>query len=177
MNTLCFIDLDGVLVDFVEGAFKHHHINIPWPDIKWDFVKQAGIHPEDFWNPLGLSFWANLQPTAEFPAIIAAAERKFGPENIFICSSPCKTSGCTAGKAMWVESHLPDYSGRLILTGRKSVFSGPNRVLIDDRMENIYDWVGAGGIGLLVPRPWNTSLNISRDVSHTVVKTIESFVV
>lgn len=173
MNTLCFIDLDGVLVDFVQGAFDYHDIKIPWPEIKWDFLKQAGISPADFWSPLDQPFWASLRPTSEFSVIIDEVERKFGAENVFLCSSPCETAGCITGKAMWVERHLPSYSRRLILTNRKEVFSGPGRVLIDDRDENVIDWCKAGGTGILVPRPWNITCSARRNVSRAVVKAIE----
>lgn len=172
MNTLCFIDLDGVLADFVGGAFAYHNINIPWADIQWDFIKQAGRSAEDFWPALDQTFWASLFPTREFSSIILATEKKFGKENVFICSSPCETRGCTAGKALWVDHYLPSYSRRLIFTNRKEVFSGPGRVLIDDRDENIQSWE-VNGTGILVPRPWNATRNTSLDVSDLVVKAIE----
>lgn len=173
MNTLCFIDLDGVLVDFVQGAFTYHNINIPWRDIQWDFLKQANIKPDAFWSPLGQPFWASLKPTNELFVIIPAAERKFGAENVFLCSSPCETAGCITGKAAWVEKHLPSYSRRLILTNRKEVFSGSGRVLIDDRDENVESWEKAGGIGVLVPRPWNKTHAFRYNVSTLIEKAID----
>lgn len=172
MKQLCFIDLDGVLVDFVEGAFERHNITIEYPDIRWNFVKQAGIPESDFWSALSTGFWAGLKPTREFHGIIGAAECKFGQENIFLCSSPCETPGCIVGKALWVDTYLPMYSRRLILTSRKEVFSGPDRVLIDDADHNIDSWVKSGGIGILVPRPWNATKNVSRNVTAEVVQKI-----
>lgn len=174
MNALCFIDLDGVLVDFVEGAFKHHNISIPWERITWEFPAQAGIGAKDFWEPLGTDFWAYLRPTRECLAIVSTAEEKFGKENVFLCSSPCLTKGCIVGKAMWIDQHLPGYTQRLILTNRKDVFSGPGRVLIDDRDENIDGWVKAGGIGILVPRPWNKIRSMRLNVSDVMIKSIEA---
>jgi hypothetical protein len=103
-----------------------------------------------------------------------ATEKRFGLENIFLCSSPCETSGCIVGKAWWVDKHLPNYSRRLILTNRKDIFSGPGRVLIDDRDDNIGDWIDAGGAGILVPRPWNATHSASRNESAYMVKAIEA---
>lgn len=177
MNTFCFIDLDGVLVDFIEGAFEYHGITIEWADIRWNFVEQAGLHPGDFWRLLGTGFWAGLKRTREFFAIIGAAEKKFGADNIFLCSSPCETPGCIVGKALWVDHYLPKYSRRLILTNRKEVFSGPGRVLIDDADHNIDGWVKAGGVGILVPRPWNATHNVSLNVSAHMVEAISRLVV
>lgn len=174
-NTLCFVDIDGVLADFVDAAFERHNIRTPWAEIRWDFVEQAGLNPKHFWSSLGFEFWKSLRRTLECSAITRATETKFGKENVFLCSSPCKTPGCAAGKAVWVDLYLPPgYCSRLILTNRKEVFSGPGRVLIDDRDENIQEWVKAGGTGVLVPRPWNQTRNTSRDVSDIVVKAIEA---
>lgn len=173
MNPLCFIDLDGVLADFVNGAFNHHGFHVPWPEIDWEFDKKSGLSPEVFYGSLDMKFWASLTRTEECDAIINAATKKFGKDNIFLCSDPGRYScGAGAGKAIWVSNHLPDYSRRLILTNRKEVFSGPGRVLIDDRDENIKSWE-VSGTGILVPRPWNATRNTSRDVSDLVVKAIE----
>lgn len=173
MKNLCFIDLDGVLADFVNGVFKFHNFSIPWTEVGWEFDKKSGLSPEVFWNSLGMNFWAGLQPTQEFSAIKDAAEKRFGKDNIFLCSSPCLVNGCTAGKGLWVDKHLPGYGRRLILSNRKEVFSGSGRVLIDDRDENIAEWIKLGGIGLLVPRPWNAARSTSTNVSDEVVKAIE----
>ncbi len=174
MNTLCFLDLDGVLVDFVNGVFRFHNFYIPWPEIGWEFDKKSGLSPDAFWGALGTKFWSTLGSTQECSAIINAAEKKFGKDNVFLCSSPCGTPGCTTGKAAWVDDHLPGYARRLILTNRKEVFSGPGRVLIDDRDENVEGWEKLGGVSVLVPRPWNKTRNASTDVTDIVVKAIEA---
>lgn len=173
-DSLCFVDLDGVLADFVNGVMKFHNFSIPWPEIGWEFDKKSGLSPGAFWGALGLKFWSTLGCTQECSAIIDAAEKKFGKDNVFLCSSPCATPGCTVGKAAWVDDHLPGYSRRLILTNRKEVFSGQGRVLIDDRDENVEGWRKLGGTALLVPRPWNVTRNPSCNVSAEVVSLIEA---
>lgn len=173
-HTLCFIDLDGVLVDFVGGVFLFHGFSIPWAEIGWEFDKKSGKSPEDFWGPLGQTFWSSLTKTEECDTIIAAAEKKFDKDNVFLCSSPCGTLGCAAGKAVWVDNNLPGYSRRLILSNRKEVFSGLGRVLIDDRDENAEGWEKLGGTSILVPRPWNKTHESRVNVAEDVVKAIEA---
>lgn len=68
---------------------------------------------------------------------------------------------------------MPSYSRRLILTNRKEVFSGPGRALIDDRDENVEGWEKAGGIGVLVPRPWNKTKASRRNVSTLIEEAID----
>ena len=155
---ICFLDLDGVLVDFVGGALKLHGKELPHHETSWDFMAQLGIGPEAFWSPMGEDFWANLEPTPEMPHIVELVESHFN-RDVYLCTSPCQTPGCTTGKARWVEKHLPNYRRKLILLGGKDLFAGPNRVLIDDHDKNVEAWRLAGGMAVLVPRPWNLHRN------------------
>ena len=64
--------------------------------------------------------------------------------------------GSCTGKALWVQSHLPEYSKRFIIsTAPKSLLAKPDTLLIDDKDENVEEFVKAGGYGILVNRPWN----------------------
>lgn len=177
MTKLAFVDLDGVLADFVRGALKHHKKDkkLAYADIRWDLVEQFGMGASDFWNPLGFKFWQGLSPTEEIHDILQIICGRFGAENTFLLSSPCMTKGCTQGKASWVEKHLPDYSRRLLLTNRKEVFAGKYRFLFDDHDKNCFGWVQAGGSGAcLVPRPWND--NRGKDVVKFVKDFLEAHV-
>ena len=155
MKPLCFLDVDGVVCDFVKGALAFHGKTLEYATVRWDFYSQLGLTEADFWTPLQEDFWAGLEATAEKTAIVQAVEEAFGPYNVFLLTSPCLTPGCATGKARWVEKHLPGYARRLLLTTRKEVFAGPGRTLIDDSPENVAKWKDAGGQTVLVPRPWN----------------------
>jgi 5'(3')-deoxyribonucleotidase len=105
-----------------------------------------------------VDFWANLETTADGLEILNVVERIIGRHNVFICSSPCLTKGCTSGKAAWVDRHLPDgYGQRLLLTGRKEVMADKDRILIDDHDKNVDSFRSTGGEAILVPRPWNSA--------------------
>lgn len=145
-----FLDLDGVLVDFVQGALKQHGATLEPDAVRWDFLKQIGVAPADFWRPLGFDFWAHLPWTREGKALLAGL-----PDNVVLLSSPCQTNGCCDGKRAWVNRELPQLKDRLILASCKEAFAHPGALLIDDHEVNVDKFRAAGGRAVLVPRPWN----------------------
>ena len=170
----CFVDLDGVLVDFVGGAIAHHKLPLPALETDWNFWRRFGLSDADFWNPLGDEFWASLAPTEDMHQILGAVFDVWHPgEEVFLLSSPCLTPGCITGKARWVEKHLPALSRRLLLTDRKELFAGPGRVLVDDHDVNCEKWTAAGGEACLVPRPWNSARERAGSAVTSVVARLE----
>jgi FMN phosphatase YigB (HAD superfamily) len=155
-----FLDLDGVLCDFVGGALLAH--GVPWHFIpapgQWDLASQLGLTPNQFWDPLqGFDFWANLAPTDDCAGILTAVESRFGTDPVYLLTSPAHSSGCYAGKFAWVKRHLPAYLSRLLLVPAvsKPVLAGPGSLLIDDSDANVAAFRQAGGWGILLPRSWN----------------------
>ena len=155
MKPVVYCDLDGLIVDFVAGAFALHGKSIPAPDVRWDFDRQLGIPPEDFWAPMGRDFWANLPWTAEGPELLARVEALVGKERVVLLTSPCDTPGGVEGKVEWVRRHLPEYRRRFFVGPPKSLAAGPTKVLLDDYDRNVELFDAEGGHAVLVPRPWN----------------------
>ncbi|MCK4822200.1 hypothetical protein KA005_40935 [bacterium] len=152
-----FLDMDGVIVDFIVAVIKFHNLKCTPNDIKgwggmynyWDGTE------EEFWQPLDESFWMNLPFTPEGPEIIDL----LAPFKPTILSSPVRN--CAGGKQKWIQKNLPEYydHGRYILSPNKSILAHPGSVLIDDAEHYIDEWVAAGGQGILVPQPWNRNRN------------------
>jgi hypothetical protein len=153
--SICYLDLDGVLVDFVRGAFALHGKEIPYPEVRWDFDKQLGIPPEVFWGKMGKDFWEDLPWTQEGPDLIKALETIFGSDNIVLMTSPVGTPGGVEGKVNWIRRELPGYSRRFFIGPPKHMLAGPGKLLVDDHDENIDKFCAAGGKAIMVPRPWN----------------------
>jgi hypothetical protein len=155
---VCFLDLDGVLVDFVGGALAAHGRTLPIADVRWDFCTQIGFRGVDdpaFWAPLGYDFWANLGWHADGRAIVGTVDRLFEGQ-VALLTSPCDTLGCAEGKREWVRRHLPEFSQRLLIGTSKHLVAGPGKVLVDDHDANVAAFRCGGGRAVLVPRPWNT---------------------
>jgi len=156
-----FLDLDGVLVDFVGGihrAFGKEYSYNSAP-IKWNFFKdwEPKISFRSFNFVCTVDFWANLDWMHDGREILQEINAKLGvSDNLFLLTCPMPNSQSWTGKRLWVERHIPHLVDRLIVTPAfKGIFASDNAVLIDDKDENIAKFVEAGGRGILVPRPWN----------------------
>jgi 5'(3')-deoxyribonucleotidase len=157
----CFVDMDGVLVDFNKGALDLFGREDPYDDPAnrgCFFLDQLlGLTEEEFRGPLGRDFWANLRPTPECHRIIEFLEMVFGPSNICILTAPIDTEGCMEGKLDWLKAHLPPRYRKQFLMGKPKWFAASsNAWLIDDWDHNVVSFREGGGQAILYPRPWNS---------------------
>lgn len=153
-----FLDLDGVIVDFVKGALTLHGKTLPPRAIRWNFAQQIGIADADFWEPLGREFWSGLGWTVEGKQLFGYLWDNHKVDLAYL-SSPCNTDGCCDGKRDWVKRETPDMAKRLVLASCKDVFAHGDALLIDDYDGNVVLFRATGGNALLVPRPWNARRN------------------
>ncbi len=137
-NYKIYCDMDGVLVNFDKGYFELTGIDL------------GGKHVNDtnFWDPInkaGYDFWINLKWMPDGKKLWSHIE-KYGPE---LLSAPSRQNDSRVAKHDWVKRELPGVHLILRSAKNKKEFAGKNHILIDDRVDNIMDWVGAGGIGIL----------------------------
>jgi hypothetical protein len=132
-----FVDLDGVLTNFIKGYYELTGIDI------------IGHHYDDkqFWEPInkaGYDFWINLEWTDDGKKLWNYI-KKYNPQ---ILSAPSKQDDSRIGKHDWVKRELPGTQLILRSAQHKSEFASPNSILIDDNETNIKQWKNAGGIGI-----------------------------
>lgn len=172
----CFLDMDGVLVDFIRGACQIHGLpyddSYPYERGEWDACRKtlmanAGLGEAEFWQPCDRAFWANLDWCKDGLQILDICEQAFGKNYICLLTTPCQTEGCVAGKRDWINQHIPAYSKRILFGESKHLCAHTEAVLVDDREDSIWKFVQAGGWAVTVPRPWN---------SHHNLPTIESII-
>lgn len=155
-----FLDMDGVLVDFVGGAHREHgrqnaYVMDP-NEHRWNIEEIWGITTKQFWNPLKRKgFWLELDKTPEADQIVELAIRTVGVRNVAICTSPSLDANCVPEKREWVKKYYPQLVNSMIFAHNKYFLAAKERILIDDRDRNINDWEEYGGHGILVPRQWN----------------------
>jgi 5'(3')-deoxyribonucleotidase len=161
-DTPILCDLDGVLVDFMQGCLDVHGIKVSPEKLfenhlgKWDINKILEMPDAAFWKPMNEEFWAKLEWTVEGKEILRVLEDRFGQKNISIWTSPCDNYGCYDGKKRWVERHMPrHYKKTMIVANGKHRGARCDTILVDDADHNIDPFVAKGGHGCMVPRLWN----------------------
>lgn len=163
MEKILYVDLDGVLVDFIGGWMDHYSIKNRKPVTKWNFGEDYGLDRIDFYKSitsLPISFWSNLNPTTwafKLLRSLSQAVGSFECDKIMLLSHSV-SEDCRIGKQLWVNKHFPQLGDSLITVSDsklKTKFANGNCTLIDDKFENCVDFVKSGGRSWLFARPWN----------------------
>lgn len=155
MNLNLFLDVDGVLADFV-GAAHRVHGREPQPVTEWNFFDSWDMTAERFFAPMGFDFWYGLEPTDDAQRIVEVCVKRATRSRLALLSSPCETPGCADGKRAWVKKWFPNLLPNLILANAKQLIAHPRAVLIDDSDANAIRWVNRAGGGFVWPQPWNS---------------------
>ena len=172
---IAFCDMDDVLFDFNKQAFKALGLDYSYdpPALNnWHWHKYFGIPWNDMDSVCSVEFWATMDWMPDGRAILEIIEGKF--DAVWLLTAPMPNPGAWTGKQLLIRQHLPQYQERVIMTrGPKSLLSGPDRILIDDNDNNVGQWREAGGVGILVPRPWNCLRNCANRVASAIVHQLE----
>jgi len=134
-----YCDMDGVIVDFEDGYKRLTGKNIKGNHVKGD---------ADFWQPItdaGANFWINLDWMPDGEQLWKYI-KNYSPS---ILSAPSREKSSRTGKKIWVEDNIPGTKLILKPAPEKQELAEPNAILIDDREDNIEQWINAGGIGIL----------------------------
>ena len=66
-----------------------------------------------------------------------------------LLSAPSRNPASRLGKRLWVKNNLPGTPLILASAEKKQNYSGKDKILIDDRPDNIEQWRARGGKGIL----------------------------
>lgn len=169
-----FLDMDGVLVDFFTGV--NGIFNISKPPHKYNWFEDYNVSREQLNTVCGSRFFSDLDWMYDGREIEEAVRVKFGSGNVCLVTLPMPNSESWMGKVEWVNKHLSLYNKRLIIsTASKSLFAGPDTLLIDDKDENIKEFREAGGQGILVPRPWNKLHGWADETLQVMKNSLEAY--
>lgn len=170
-----FLDMDGVLYDFVGGVLRAFQLETSVYDIRTFWLQNMpgtyetekvlsaylGKHitDQDMWDKidvLGNTFWTSLKTFPWARDLYDLSCRLVGQENVHILSSPARDPVSASGKLQALANFLPPSARRnYILTKHKHYCAGDGRILLDDYPEHIDHFDAHGGYGILVPQPWN----------------------
>lgn len=157
---ICFLDMDGLIADFISGACAVHGVANPYmyipPGDYRDLADLLQMSPERFWGPLsGAKFWADLPKTPDADKILTIVKWYVDVKDIGVLSYPARNTDCVRGKTLWLERHMPELANRYVYTPNKYFCAAQNHILIDDFSKNTTEFNQAGGQAFLYPRLWN----------------------
>ena len=180
MNKVIFIDMDGVMCDFMTPALRLNGLN---PEDRciheavmadYDAIKK--MHPQGldaFYKAIqdaGEDFWANLEPMPWAEHLIQLCE-VYSDRLCFLTACE-KFYDAPKGKMLWVKKHYPDMP--LIFANHKDLIASPDKFLIDDSPFNYFSFLDAGGFahrfacqyGLPTEKQWTAELNVIANKLH-----------
>lgn len=184
---VALIDMDDVLCDFQTMAckacgFSRKELEARRVPGTWDITKPLGLSNKEFWKFIrshGVSFWADLHPTPWYKEILRYVNDRF--EHWYIVTSPDADPRCYAGKIVWAQKHLGTYYQKVIPTSHKWLLSAKERVLIDDKFQNLIEFEfdherkPRGGMGILFPHEGNPLYDRAKDPLDYVKVQIDAF--
>jgi 5'(3')-deoxyribonucleotidase len=172
-TTHIFLDMDGVLTDFVSACLTLHgqpQALETWPAGNRDIPQVVGISKSDFWRLIddqGAEFWAGLKPFPWCDDLVALV-REFAP--LTILTAPSLSPACLDGKVRWLYEHFPKVRGKrftdFLIGNQKHLLAQAGRVLIDDTESHVDAFRAAGGEAILFPQPWNANHAITDRLAY-----------
>lgn len=171
-----FLDLDGVIVDFVGGILSQHSLQMPTFDGVYELNKIFGF---DVLKDVQSEFWAWLDWTHDGRHILQLAKRYFNDIYLvtslpsFVTEDIEQDVPAAIGKLEWVSREIPELRSKLVLCTDKNFGAASNHILLDDSVTNVNNFRREGGRAILVPRPWNVDRD--KDVLTTVERNLQCY--
>lgn len=181
------LDVDGVIADFSGLYLRLATIITGCPYsvnevTEWNIAKAIKL-PEWAKEKLNgrLSIPGLAREIEALPGAVRAVKRIAEIADVYFVTAPlavCPT--WAADREAWLVEHFgASLGGRVISTSHKGPIAGD--VMIDDKPENLDDWVSAGhdGVPLLWDAPYNRKSRAGRRVGNwreaiTVIETVRS---
>jgi len=138
-----YCDMDGVLTDF-DKRFKSLN-----PEHLTAAQYQAKNGIEKFWDFIDvdnkIKFWVGMEWMPDGKVLWDYIKDK----QPTLLSAPSRKPQSRLGKRLWVKNNLPGTPLILASAEKKQNYSGKDKILIDDRPDNIEQWRARGGKGIL----------------------------
>lgn len=156
-----FLDMDGVLVDFVGptvGLFKttFEHISARWVRGTYDLCRVLGVDEAELWATIdkhGADHWLNLPA---YPWAKTLFDYCNGITHTFVATSPSMMPDCASAKTEWLQKFFGRRFRSYAITPVKRELAAYGKVLIDDFDGNCDDFRDNGGYAIVFPRIWNS---------------------
>lgn len=161
MIDIIYLDLDGVLGDFVSAAIRAHGrdpeavLADEYPRGDYDALPEAcgATSPEAFWRGIPDDLWESV-PAYPWRDVLWEACEARAPT--FVLTSPALSAASAAGKVRWLQAWKGPRFRNYILSPVKTPMARYGAVLVDDADRICRAWEAHGGRAILFPAVWNS---------------------
>lgn len=185
-----YLDLDGVLADFVSAALKAHGKDPAaameaWPCGEYDAMfGVVGVDEDAFWDrinawppwpnaaPEGSHFWE--KEIQAYPWADGLWDLCEGLAPTWVLTAPSRHAGSSYGKVKWLQKWRGERFRNYVMAPRKWHLARPGALLVDDDPKNVGKWIEGGGDAVLFPRPWNGCHALSGEAMEVAAREIAS---
>lgn len=170
MSIKIYFDMDGVLADF-DAATKKYSSNNALLNKRGHLLEADLLAAKrERWHKIeqDRTFWTNIPVMQGIDAVLNIAK---DCGELFVLTSVPGAKNFNGGvsyvdfieqeKRVWIEKYLSKYfdADHVIVTriAKEKLIKPTNTdILIDDRSENVADWLAAGGKGIIYKSPLQT---------------------
>lgn len=143
-----YVDMDGVIADFVQGV--KNDIIPDYDDAKYDADSK---YRSAMWKAVtkfsedGGELWFNLPLMDDAHQLWDYVKRH---DHEILSATGKKSYNAAEQKRRWISKHFGNVKVNLVQKAvEKAGHARPGDILIDDKMKAIQPWRDAGGIGIL----------------------------
>lgn len=165
---LIYLDVDGVLANYVEGILRlSGEKAVQHDDIK-DYDMHRFINATQAWveearDMWGGAFWENLPAYSNAKRIVDEARRL--SDHVCFLTTPSSAIESRHGKLRWLEHNIGTGLDVCFAQLGKHHYAGcPRTLLIDDNARTVREFGLAGSASVRQPRPWNASVDPANTV-------------
>lgn len=155
---ICYLDLDGVLAQFVPAVIELFGSKIKETDVKsYDYYTYLGVSEAEVWQKVKeeKDFWVKLKKYPWANELVGYLERNWDISDLVLCTKSSPDPYSAANKITWIQTNFPKLRDHYVVCRLKGFLSSENALLIDDCEKNVYDFQEQGGSTVLFPQPWN----------------------
>lgn len=175
LNINIFLDLDGVLADFIKGMANLFEKDYKYLTDNWKFASSKceevlGISREEFYDKIeeaGEAYWENLEL---FPHTMSLYNICKDIAPTYFLTKPIFHPSCVSGKLKWIYKHFGHGSQNYIFAIDKFLCARPGHILIDDLEKNVDKFREHGGSAILFPTITNIRYKERHNAFNIVIE-------
>jgi len=163
MITKIFLDMDGVLADFVTGIEGPKYLNAT--------LSGSNVYDNNKQMFANKRLFRNLPPMPDMYELVHYVKKTGIYWELLSCAGEIARDIIVSDKIAWTKRYVDNnVVVTCTLKGKhKAAFASPDHILVDDREKNIEAWENAGGIGILHTNSADTIVEIENIIKPKAV--------